>query len=99
MWGWGWRSKSRTPLKIVFSVFFFKTMLRNYSFLDHRYSIRFALFLMTLDSRVQAQGGARGQNVECHMLLVFLLLLLKNDILFPSRTEDLTLNVRDQVLD
>ena len=40
-------------------------MLRNHSYLHlpHRYSIRFALFLMTLDTRVHAGGGARGQNL------------------------------------
>ena len=38
-------------------------MLRNILHLPHRYSIRFALFLMTLDSRVNALGGARGQNL------------------------------------
>ena len=38
-------------------------MLRNHLYLPHRYSIRFALFLMTLDSRVHARGGARGQNL------------------------------------
>ena len=32
-------------------------MLRNHSYLPHRYSIRFALFLMTLDTRVHAGGG------------------------------------------
>ena len=61
--GLGLRSKSRTSLKIVFSVLFFTTMFRNHSYLHHRYSIRFALFLMTLDSMVYAQGGARGQDL------------------------------------
>ena len=41
-------SKSRTSLIIVFSVLFFTIMLRNHSYLPHRYSIRFA----------------RGQNLE-----------------------------------
>ena len=67
-------------------------MLRNHSYLPHRYSIRFALFLMTLDSRVQAGGGARGQNLGhlnfflniIVLLFFFLLILLKNDILFSS---------------
>ena len=72
-------------------------MFRNHSYLHHRYSIRFALCLMTLDIRVHAQGGARGQDLG--HLFFFFLILLKNDILFPSRTEDLALNVRDQVLD
>ena len=44
-------------------------MLRNHSYLPHRYSIRFALFLMTLGTRVHVVvggggGGARGQNLE-----------------------------------
>ena len=38
-----------TSLVIVFSVHFFNIMLRNHSFLPHRYSIRFALLLVTLD--------------------------------------------------
>ena len=60
-------------------------MLRNHSYLPHRYSIRFALFLMTLDTRVHAGGGARGQNL--------------GHLSFQSRTEDLTQNVRAYVLD
>ena len=56
-------------------------MLRNHSYLPHRYSIRFALFLMTLDTRVHAGGGARGQNLG-HLNFFFLLILLTNDILF-----------------
>ena len=48
----------RTNGPLVFTI-----MLRNNSYLPHRYSIRFALFLMTLDTRVHAGGGARGQNL------------------------------------
>ena len=75
-------------------------MFRNHPYLDHRYCIRFALFLMTLVSRVHAQGGTRGQDLG-HLIFfyLFIFLLSKNDILFSSRTEDLTLNVCDQVLD
>ena len=81
-------------------------MLRNHSYLPHRYSIRFALFLMTLDTRVHAGGGARGQNLG-HLnfffffFLFFFFFFFKNDILisFQSRTEDLTHNVRAYVLD
>ena len=70
-------------------------MLRNHSYLPHRYSIRFALFLMTLDTRVHAGGGAKGQNLE-HLNFFFFFFFFKNDILisFQSRTEDLTHNVR-----
>ena len=56
-------------------------MLRNHSYLPHRYSLRFALFLMTLDTRVRAGGGARGQNLG-HLKFFFFLLILLNDILF-----------------
>ena len=62
-------------------------MLRNHSYLPLRYSIRFALFLMTLDSRVHVGGGARGQNLGHLIFLLFFffffffLMLLKNDIL------------------
>ena len=85
-------------------------MLRNHSYLPHRYSIRFALFLMTLDTRVHAGGGARGQNLG-HLNFFFFFFFLrmtfffffffKNDILisFQSRTEDLTQNVCAYVLD
>ena len=77
-------------------------MLRNHSYLPHRYSIRFALFLMTLDTRVHAGGGARGQNLG-HLIFFFFFFFFffKNDILisFQSRTEDLTQNVRAHVLD
>ena len=62
-------------LKIVFSVLFFTTMFRN-SYFDHRYSIRltwFALFLMILDSRVHALGGARGQDPG---LLIFYFIII-----------------------
>ena len=52
----------------------------DHSYLHHRYSIRFALVLMTLHSRFHAQGGARGQDIG-HLIL-FLLIILKNDILF-----------------
>ena len=38
-------------------------MFRNDLYMHQRDSIRFALFLMTLDSRVRAQGGARGQDL------------------------------------
>ena len=48
----------------------FTIMLRNHSYLPHRYSIRFALFLMTLDTRVLAGGGARGQNLG-HLFFFF----------------------------
>ena len=74
-------------------------MLRNHSYLPHRYSIRFALFLMTLDTRAHAGGGARGQNLG--HLNFFFFFFFKNDILisFQSRTEDLTQNVRAYVLD
>ena len=65
VWG-GKRSKSRTSLKIVFSVLFFTTMFRNDLYMHQRDSIRFALLLMTLDSRVRAQGGARGQDLGHH---------------------------------
>ena len=53
---------------------------------------------MTSDFRAHARGGARGQNLDFFLVVV----VLKNGILFlffASRTEDLTLNVRDQVLD
>ena len=89
-------------------------MLRNHSYLPHRYSVRSALFLMTLDTRVHAGGGARGQNVG-HLnffffffffffkndIFFFFFFFFKNDILisFQSRTEDLTHNVRAYVLD
>ena len=74
-------------------------MFRNHSYLPHRYSIRFALFLMTLDTRVHAGSGARGQNLG--HLNFFFFFFFKNDILlsFQSRTEDLTQNVRAYVLD
>ena len=49
-------------------------MLTNHSYLPHRYSIRFALFLMTLDTtRVHAGGGARGQNLG-HLIFFFFFL-------------------------
>ena len=61
--------------------------------MPHRYSIRFALFLMTLDTGVHAGGGARGQNLG--HLNFFFFFFFKNDILisFQSRTEDLTQRV------
>ena len=68
-------SKSRTSLIIVFSVLFFTIMLRNHSYLPHRYSIRFALLLMTLDTRVHAGGGARGQNLGCLIFFYFFFFL------------------------
>ena len=77
-------------------------MLINHSYMDHRYSTSFAaLFLMTLNSRVHAQGGDR---VKIGDILNFYLFFhyydqLRMAFCFPSRTEDLTLNVRDQVLD
>ena len=37
--------------------------VRNLSYLDHRYSITDALFLITLDCRVHAQGGVNGQDL------------------------------------
>ena len=45
-------------------------MFRNHSYLHHTYSIRFALCLMTLDFRVHAQGGARGQDLG-HLFFFF----------------------------
>ena len=63
-------------------------MLRNHSYLPHRYYIRFALLLMTLDTRVHAGGVARGQNLGhlnfffIYLFFFLLLILLKNDILF-----------------
>ena len=69
--GGGARSKSRTSLKIVFSEFFFTTMFRNHSHLHYMYSIWFALFLMTLQSRVNAPGGARGQDLGYLILFYF----------------------------
>ena len=70
-------------------------------YLPHRYSIRFALFLMTLDTRVHAGGGARVQNLGHLNFFFFFFFFFKNDILisFQSRTEDLTQNVRAYVLD
>ena len=61
-------------------------MLRNHLYLPHRYTIRFALFLMTFDSRVHARGGARGQNLG-HLIffiyfIIIIIIILKNDILF-----------------
>ena len=44
-------------------------MFRNHPYLDHRYCIRFALFLMTLVSRVYAQGGTRGQDLG-HLIYI-----------------------------
>ena len=79
--GGGSRSKSRTSLKIVFSLLFFTTMFRNDSYMHQRDSIRFALFLMTLDFRVRAQGGARGQDLGHLFFFFFFLILLKNGIL------------------
>ena len=38
-------------------------MFRNDLYMHRRVCIRFALFLMTLDSRVCAKGGARGQDL------------------------------------
>ena len=38
-------------------------MFRNDLYMHRRDSIRFALSLMTLDFRVRAQGGARGQDL------------------------------------
>ena len=64
--GGGERSKSRTSLKIVFSLLFF----RNDLYVHQGDSIRFALFLMTLDSRVRAQGVARGQDLG-HLIFFF----------------------------
>ena len=60
-------------------------MLRNRSYLPHRYSIRFALFLMTLDTRALGGGGARGQNLG-HLIFFFFLsffffFFFENDIL------------------
>ena len=55
-------------------------MFRNDLYMYQRDSIRFALFLMTLDSRVRAQGGARGQDLG-HFFFFFFLILWKNDIL------------------
>ena len=63
-------------------------MFRNDLYMHQRDSIRFALFLMTLDSRIRAQGGARGQDLG-HLFFFFFfsffffsfLILGKNDIL------------------
>ena len=77
-------------------------MLRNHSYLPLRYSIRFALFLMTLDTRVHAGGGARRQNLgHLNFFFFFFFFFFKNGILisFQSRTEDLTHSVRAYVLD
>ena len=44
--GGGWiEVKSRTSLKIDFLYFFFTIIFRNHSYLDHRHSIKFGLFL------------------------------------------------------
>ena len=62
-------------------------MFRNDLYMHQRDSIRFALFLMTSDSRVRAQGGARGQDLGhltfffLFFLFFFFLILGKNDIL------------------
>ena len=69
--GGGARGQNLEPLKIVFSILFCTTMFRNHSHLHHRYSKRFALFLMTLVSRVHAQGGARGQDLG-HFIIVII---------------------------
>ena len=55
--------------RLVFSVLF-TTMFRNQSYLHHGDSLWFALFLMTLDSRVHAQGGARGQDLG-YLIFIF----------------------------
>ena len=58
--------------------------------MHQRDTIRFALFLMTLDSRVRAQGGARDQDLGhlifyfflfIFFLFFFFLILEKNDVL------------------
>ena len=49
-------------------------MFRNDLYMHQRDSIRFALFLMTLDSRVRAQGGARGQDLG-HFFFFFFFFL------------------------
>ena len=54
-------------------------MLRNHSYLPHRYSIRFALFLMTLDTRVHAGGEARGQNLG-QLIFIYLYFFFINII-------------------
>ena len=46
-------------------------MFRNDLYMHQRDSIRFALFLMTLDSRVRAQGGARGQDLGHLIIIIF----------------------------
>ena len=46
-------------------------MFRNDLYMHQRDSITFTLFLMTLDSRVRAQGGARGQDLG-HNFFFFL---------------------------
>ena len=51
-------------------------MFRNDLYMHQRDCIRFALFLMTLDSRVRAQGGARGQDLGHLILFIFLSHLL-----------------------
>ena len=57
-------------------------MFRNDLYMHQRDSVRFDLFLMTLDSRVRAQGGARGQDLGHLIFFFFFFLILgKNDIL------------------
>ena len=72
--------------EILYSELFFTTMFRNHSYLHHRYSVLFALLLS--DSKIHAEGRARGPDLVHLILLLLLLLLLvvlllsKNDILF-----------------
>ena len=56
-------------------------MFRNHSYLHHRYSIRFALCLMTLDFRVHAQGGARGQDLG-HIFFFFFFNIIEDFFFF-----------------
>ena len=51
-------------------------MFRNDLYMHQRDSIRFALFLMTLESRVHAQGGARGQDLGPHFFFFFFFFFL-----------------------
>ena len=55
-------------------------MFRNDLYMHQRDSIRFALFLMTLDSRVRAQGGARGQDLGHHFFFFFFFFFFFNII-------------------
>ena len=51
-------------------------MFRKDLYMHQRDSIRFALFLMTLDSRVRAQGGARGQDLGLPIFFFFFFFII-----------------------